>query len=125
MSPDELETKLKVNYMKRNQLTLVLILALGAPLTGLAAAPAAETGTTAVDSAAATGGLAETRAAMHGQGMKHKGHCGHKKGKGGGKHGKHGGGHDKKQDEVLQRLDMIEARIAKIESMLESLMRRR
>ena len=40
---------------------------------------------------------------------------------GGGQHGK--GGHDKDR-QVVQRLDMIEARLAKIEAMLEILMRR-
>jgi hypothetical protein len=44
-----------------------------------------------------------------------------KGGHGGGQHGK--GGHDKHR-QVVQRLDMIEARMAKIEAMLEILMRR-
>ena len=52
------------------------------------------------------------------------GQCG--KGQGGMKHG--GGQHGKKGHEknrqVVQRLDMIEARMAKIEAMLEILMRR-
>ena len=52
---------------------------------------------------------------MHGGGQHGKG------GQGGGQHGK--GGHDKHQ-QVVQRLDMIEARMAKIEAMLEILMRR-
>ena len=61
----------------------------------------------------------------HGMGMKHKGKCQHGKGHGGKKHGGH---HDKqkhdKHAEVVHRLDMIEARMAKIEAMLESLLRR-
>ena len=66
----------------------------------------------------------------HGMGMKHKGKCKHGKGHSGKKHGdkKHGGHHDKakhdKHDDVVRRLDMIEARMAKIEAMLESLLRR-
>jgi hypothetical protein len=41
--------------------------------------------------------------------------------RGGGQHGK--GGHEKDR-QVVQRLDMIEARMAKIEAMLEILVRR-
>ena len=55
----------------------------------------------------------------------HRGKCKRGKGKGGkqggGQHGK--GKHDK-HEQVVRRLDMIEARMAKIEAMLESLMRR-
>jgi hypothetical protein len=78
---------------------------------------------------------------MHGGGRHGKGEggmmqgCGqHGKGKGqgqgqgqggmmqgGGQHGK--GGHEKDR-QVIQRLDMIEARMAKIEAMLETLVRR-
>ena len=50
-----------------------------------------------------------------------------KRGKGkGGKHGggQHGKGKHDKHEQVVRRLDMIEARMAKIEAMLESLMRR-
>ena len=62
---------------------------------------------------------------MHGTGQHGKG------GRGGAQHGKggHGGGqygkegHDKHR-QVVQRLDMIEARMAKIEAMLEILIRR-
>jgi hypothetical protein len=52
---------------------------------------------------------------MHGGGQHGKG------GQGGGQHGK--GGQDKDR-QVVQRLDMLEARMAKIEAMLEILMRR-
>lgn len=55
----------------------------------------------------------------------HKGKC--KRGKGqGGKQGggQHGKGKHDKHEQVVRRLDMIEARMAKIEAMLESLMRR-
>ena len=65
---------------------------------------------------------------QHGKGqggmMRGGGQC--SKGQGGMKHG--GGQHGKKGHEknrqVVQRLDMIEARMAKIEAMLEILMRR-
>jgi len=66
---------------------------------------------------------------MQDGGAKHK-RCDHSKGqgkgqggmmRGGGKHKK--GMHDK-HEQVVQRLDMIEARMAKIEAMLEILMRR-
>jgi hypothetical protein len=40
---------------------------------------------------------------------------------GGGQHGK---GHDEKHAQVVRRLDMIEVRLAKIEAMIEILMRR-
>lgn len=64
----------------------------------------------------------QTAVAMHKGGCKggkdHDGmrHAGGKHGKGQGKHGKHA--------QVVRRLDMIEARLAKMEAMLESLMRR-
>jgi hypothetical protein len=62
---------------------------------------------------------------MHEKGMMHKGKGGHGGMKRGcGQHGK--GKHDKhaKHEQVVKRLDMIEARLAKIEAMLESLVRR-
>lgn len=59
---------------------------------------------------------------MHGQhkGMQHGGQ------QGGGQHGKgqHGKGRHAKHEQVVKRLDVIEARLAKIEAMLEILMRR-
>lgn len=59
------------------------------------------------------------------KGMMYKG-CKHRKGQGGMKRGggRQGMGRHDKHDEVVKRLDMIEARMAKIEAMLESLMRR-
>jgi hypothetical protein len=76
---------------------------------------------------------------MPGKGMMHRGGQ-HGKGqggmmRGGGQHGKgqggmmhgggqHGKGGNEKERQVVQRLDMIEARIAKIEAMLETLIRR-
>jgi hypothetical protein len=63
---------------------------------------------------------------MHGKGMKHKGMM--HKGSGQHRMAGHGMERDKgkheKHAEVVRRLDMIEARMAKIEAMLESLMRR-
>ena len=38
--------------------------------------------------------------------------------------GEHGKGHHDKHAQVVKRLDLIEARLAKIEVMLENLMRR-
>ena len=68
-----------------------------------------------------------------GGGQHGKGHGGMKRG--GGQHGKghggmkrggdqHGKGHDEKHAQVVRRLDMIEVRLAKIEAMIEILMRR-
>ena len=58
---------------------------------------------------------------MGGKGMKHKGMGQHGMGHEGMKHGK---GKHEKHEEVVRRLDMIEARMARIEAMLEALMRR-
>ena len=68
-----------------------------------------------------------------GGGQHGKGHGGmkrggvqHGKGHGGMKRGgdQHGKGHDEKHAQVVRRLDMIEVRLAKIEAMIEILMRR-
>jgi hypothetical protein len=63
---------------------------------------------------------------MHGKGMMHHGKGQHGKGHGGMKHGggHQGSGHHEKHAQVVQRLDIIEVRLAKIEAMLEILMRR-
>ena len=62
---------------------------------------------------------------MHGGGQHGKGgHGGGQHGKGGHGGGQHGKGSQDKDRQVMQRLDMIEARMAKIEAMLEILMRR-
>lgn len=58
---------------------------------------------------------------MSGKGMKHKGMGQHGMGHQGMKHGK---GKHEKHEQVVRRLDMIEARMARIEAMLEALMRR-
>ena len=94
--------------------------------------------------AAATDPAPDATPPAQAQGMKHRARCQHGKGHGGKKHGggqhgkEHGkshggkkhcagkqgnGGHDKHQ-QVVQRLDMLEARMAKIEAMLEILLRR-
>jgi hypothetical protein len=57
------------------------------------------------------------------------GHEGHDKRGGHGKMGGHGGGghgggHSEKHAQVVRRLDLIEARLAKIEFMLERLLQR-
>lgn len=72
-----------------------------------------------------------TPAPMQGRPMMHAEKRGHGKGQGGMQHGgkKHGGGSHGKgrhadHEQAMQRLDMIEARLAKIEAMLEILMRR-
>jgi len=63
---------------------------------------------------------------MHDMGMMHKGKGQQSRGHGGMKHGggQHGKGKHEKHEQVVQRLDMIEARMAKIEAMLEILIRR-
>ena len=61
-------------------------------------------------------GMMHTGEARHGKGHGRGKHAGDHKGKGHGKHAQH--------DQVVKRLDMIEARLAKIEAMLESLIRR-
>jgi hypothetical protein len=62
---------------------------------------------------------------MPGKGMM-RGGGQHGKGQGGKMHGggQHGKGGNEKERQVVQRLDMIEARMAKIEAMLETLIRR-
>jgi hypothetical protein len=68
----------------------------------------------------------DTPRPMHGKGMMHHGKGQHGKGHGGMKHGggHQGSGHHEKHAQVVQRLDIIEVRLAKIEAMLEILMRR-
>ena len=67
-----------------------------------------------------------TSHSMHQMGGMHKGKGQHGKGGHGKKHGggQHGKGKHDKHDQVVKRLAMIEARLAKIEAMLESLVRR-
>lgn len=109
--------------MKQKKLSMLMVLALAGPVTALAEQP----GVAGTDADAAVPGSAVAEPAQaeaprggHGPGMMHRGGCGHKGGK-----GMHGGGHHGKHAEVVQRLDLIEARLAKIELMLESLMKHR
>ncbi len=109
--------------MKHRTLSMLMVLAFACPMTALAEqpgvpGPGAEAAVS--DSAVAAPAQAEQAHVGHGPGMRHRGGCGHKGGK-----GMHGGGHHGKHAEVVQRLDLIEARLAKIELMLESLMKRR
>jgi len=111
--------------MNRTTLAVVLLFSLAGPASVLAEEQAvAETPAEAVapDTEAST----TTSRPMHGMGMMHKGKGQHGKGHGGMKHGggHQGGKHSEKHRQVVQRLDMIEARMAKIEAMLEILMRR-
>jgi len=103
--------------MKQNKRMFFMVLVLACPLPVLAETP----GEAAVpESLTPAPEQAQQQYAGHEQGMMHPGKCKHKGGK-----GMHGGGHHNKHAQVVQRLDMIEARLAKIELMLESLMKRR
>ena len=106
--------------MKRYNFLVFIMLSMASPLSVLATEQVLPAGTAVSGVEAATPVQPEMRHAEHHPGMKHKGGCRHK-GQGG---MKHGGGHQDKHAQVVKRLDMIEARMAKIESMLESLMKR-
>ncbi len=115
--------------MNRTTLALVILFSLAGPASVLAEEQAVAENpaeTVASDTEASTTVNPGTSRPMHGMGMMHKGKGHHGKGHGGMKHegGHHGDGHHEKHSEVVQRLDMIEARMAKIEAMLEILMRR-
>jgi len=115
--------------MNSTTLALVVLFSLAGPASVLAEAQAvAETPAEAVASDTETSTTVNpgTSRPMRGMGMMHKGKGQHGKGHGGMKHGggHHGDGHHEKHSQVVQRLDMIEARMAKIEAMLEILMRR-
>jgi hypothetical protein len=124
----------------------ILIIPVLLTLSGMAPAYAEELPTTGDPIESIEAGAAVTDPApdatppAQAQGMKHGARCQHGKGHGGKKHGggQHGkshggkkqcagkqgdGGHDKHQ-QVVQRLDMLEARMAKIEAMPEILLRR-
>lgn len=128
--------------MKTATLTLLVLFSLAGPASALAeeqtAGKAPEATVDTGSSAPATTPEASRPATC--KGMMHAGKCQHGKSHGGMKHGgaQHGKGHDGKKHcagkhrdgghdkhrQVVQRLDMIEARMAKMEAMLESLMRR-
>jgi hypothetical protein len=110
---------------------------LAGPASVLAEDQTVSTDTSAVTSIRSETAVTETETAapanpadshqMHEMGGKHKGKGQHGKGGHGGmKHGggQHGKGMHGKHEQVVKRLDMIEARLAKIEAMLESLVRR-
>jgi len=67
--------------------------------------------------------LASGRGGCKHRGGGKKGHEGHGGGKGGGHGGSHGG-MQRKHKEMVARMDLIEARLAKIEVMLERLLQR-
>lgn len=110
--------------MRHILLTTAMVSVLAGPLPAAAQEQAA-TGETpeAVTSAAETASGAASGMArpMRGMGMMHQAQGRHGKG-----HGDmmQGGGHSDRHAQVVQRLDMIEARLAKIEAMLEILIRR-
>ena len=134
-----------VNQMKRIPLVVIIFFSLAGSMSALAeeqAASEAPLETVVSDtetSITVDPGVSRPMARM---GMKHKGACKQGKGQHGkGQHGnkrggmQHRGGHDgneqheeheehEEHDQVVHRLDMIEARMAKIEAMLETLMRR-
>lgn len=112
--------------------TAVILFSLAGPVAVLAEAPAAPLQEMAADASATGPAAAKQPCPMHGMGMKGKGKgMGMGMGQGGtgpggSKPGCDHSGHAQqdKHAQVLRRLDMIEARIAKIEVMLESLMQR-
>ena len=128
--------------MKRSILAMAILFSMTGSASALAEEQAASGNpaeTVASDTEASTAVNPGTPQLMPGKGMMHgggqhgKGQGGmmrgggqHGKGQGGMKHGggQHGKGGHEKDRQVVQRLDMIEARMAKIEAMLEILMRR-
>ncbi len=109
--------------MKHSNVLMVILFSLTSPMMTLAVEqdlPATSPNTAVPETVTAAPVDPDKQHARHEQGMKHKGGCRHK-GQGG---MKRGGGHKDKHAQVVQRLDMIEARMAKIEVMLESLMKR-
>ena len=70
--------------------------------------------------------ITNSRHHIGGMSGKHKGKCQHGKGHGGKRHGsaRHSERNAVENDRLEHRLDLIEARLAKIETMLEALLRR-
>ena len=115
--------------MKYIILVMTILFSLAAPVSVLAEEQAVSEGPTETITSvteASTSVNPDTPRPMHGKGMMHKGKGQHGKGHGGMKHGggHQGKGHHEKHAQVVQRLDMIEVRLAKIEAMIEILMRR-
>ena len=114
--------------MKLNRMILPALLVFACSGSGLAQAQAAMdvmTDTPVTELETATPVDSGTNTSVQQQGMMYKG-CKHRKGQGGMMRGggRQGMGRHDRHDEVVRRLDMIEARMAKIEAMLERLMRR-
>ena len=115
--------------MKYLILTMAILFSITGSASALAedqAAPEKPAGTVASDIEVTTTATPATPQLMPGKGRMHKGGGQHRKGQGGMKHGggQHSKGGHEKHRQVVQRLDMIEVRMAKIEAMLEILMRR-
>jgi hypothetical protein len=112
--------------MKHTVLTAIMIFTLAGPLPVFAEAqsqteiPAFMAAADTETSAPMMQGMPMMHGNKRGHGMKQGGQHGGKK-HGGGSHGK---GRHADHEQAMQRLDMIEARLAKIEAMLEILMRR-
>ena len=116
----------KVNPMNQSLLFAAIIFTLAGPLS-VSAQTHMQGHTPANIPAVDT----STSAPTQGRPMMHREKRQHGKGHGGMQHGgmkegsgSHGKGRHADHQEVMQRLDMIEARMAKIEAMLEILMRR-
>ena len=114
--------------MKRSILVLAILCSVSGVATTQAeeqAAPGNPVEAGAAESEAATPEMPGMPGMMPGKGMMHGGGQ-HGKGQGGMMHasGRHGKGGTDGDRQVLQRLDMIEARMAKMEAMLEILVRR-
>ena len=107
--------------MKRLSITAVIVFSLAGPLSVFAEGYSH----TEMQSGMTAAGT-ETPRMMPGRGMMHNQKQQHGKQHGGKQHGggSHGKGRHADHQEVMQRLDMIEARMAKIEAMLEILIRR-
>ena len=128
--------------MKPATLTMLILLSLAGPASIFAEeqATSEKPEETADTDTAASSATTEIGRPAHGKGMMHQGKGQHGKGHGGMKHGgsqhvrghggkkhcgrQHSDGGTGKHQQVVQRLDMIEARMAKMEAMLEILMRR-
>ena len=122
--------------MKSISTTVVMMFFLASPASVLAEEQKVSTEAPAVTNVASETAVIKTETAMpantatsqsmHEMGCMHKGKGKQGKGHDGMKHGggQHGKGKHGKHEQVVKRLDMIEARLAKIEAMLESLVRR-
>ena len=126
---------IKGNSMKHSILTVAILFGVAGAASVFATEPENSAETNTPGSEASSVVTSDTSRSMAEMGMRHKGECKHCKSHANKKHGKgHGGmkhgrghrgkGHHDRHAQVVQRLDMIEARLAKIEAMLEILIRR-